>query len=214
MPIPEVDAPARPCNVRLSTATVRAACGTSPRSLGSRWSHQRSTGRTSPSSSGSSARARSGSRGGLVATSGSAVPGVVPPNATAPSIRPARLSDVTRTSHVVAFQHVAGRLTRLCCGGTPHEAGVRHLPTLERGDSAPSAGATPRSRPCPAALLSVSCDKPVGLLAIGPRYPGVLSDDGLTVLFTHPGDAQWTEVVPLEDLAEAPEAPNPRRRGK
>ena len=31
-----------------------------------------------------------------------------------------------------------------------------------------------------------------GFLAIGPRYPGVLSDDGLVVLFTHPGDAQWT----------------------
>jgi hypothetical protein len=29
-----------------------------------------------------------------------------------------------------------------------------------------------------------------GFLAIGPRYPGVLSDDGLVVLFTHPGDAQ------------------------
>jgi hypothetical protein len=42
----------------------------------------------------------------------------------------------------------------------------------------------------------------------------VLSDDGLTVLFTHPGDAQWTEVVPVEHLEEAPEAPKPRRRGK
>jgi hypothetical protein len=31
--------------------------------------------------------------------------------------------------------------------------------------------------------------KPQGVfLAIGPRYPGVLSDDGLVVLFTHPGD--------------------------
>ena len=29
-----------------------------------------------------------------------------------------------------------------------------------------------------------------GFLAIGPRYPGVLSDDGLTVLVTtHPGRA-------------------------
>jgi hypothetical protein len=53
-----------------------------------------------------------------------------------------------------------------------------------------------------------------GFLAIGPRYPGVLSDDGLTVLFTHPGDAQWTEVVPIECLDEAPDAPKPRRRGK
>jgi len=50
--------------------------------------------------------------------------------------------------------------------------------------------------------------------AIGPRYPGVLSDDGMVVLFTHPGDAQWTEVVPVEHLEEAPEAPKPRRRGK
>jgi len=52
-----------------------------------------------------------------------------------------------------------------------------------------------------------------GFLAIGPRYPGVLSDDGLTALFT--GDARWTEVVPpVEHLEEAPEAPKPRRRGK
>jgi len=42
----------------------------------------------------------------------------------------------------------------------------------------------------------------------------VLSDDGLTVLFTDPGDAQWTEVIPVEHLEEAPEAPKPRRRGK
>ena len=46
-----------------------------------------------------------------------------------------------------------------------------------------------------------------------PRYPGVLSDDGLMVLFTHPGDAQWTEVVAVEHLEEAPEAPKPRRAG-
>ena len=52
-----------------------------------------------------------------------------------------------------------------------------------------------------------------GFLAIGPRYPGVLSDDGVVVLFTHPGDAQWTEVVSVEHLEEAPEAPKPRRRG-
>ena len=52
-----------------------------------------------------------------------------------------------------------------------------------------------------------------GFLAIGPRYPGVLSDDGV-VLFTHPGDAQWAEVVPVEHLEEALEAPKPRRRGK
>jgi len=53
-----------------------------------------------------------------------------------------------------------------------------------------------------------------GFLAIGPRNPGVLSDDGLMVLFTHPGDAQWNEVVPVEQLEEAPEPPKPRRRGK
>jgi len=53
-----------------------------------------------------------------------------------------------------------------------------------------------------------------GFLAIGPRYPGVLSDDGLVVLFTHPGDAQWTEVVDVEHLEEAPEAPRYRRRWK
>ena len=40
-----------------------------------------------------------------------------------------------------------------------------------------------------------SYQKPAGgFLAIGPRYPGVLSDDGV-VLFTHPGDAQWTEIL-------------------
>jgi len=50
--------------------------------------------------------------------------------------------------------------------------------------------------------------------AIGPRYPGVLSDDGLVVLFTRPGDARWTELVPVAHLEEAPEAPKPRRRGK
>ena len=51
-------------------------------------------------------------------------------------------------------------------------------------------------------------------LAIGPRYPGVLSDDGLTVLFTHPGDAQWTEVVPVEHLEEVETDPPRRRRWK
>jgi len=53
-----------------------------------------------------------------------------------------------------------------------------------------------------------------GFLAIGPRYPGVLSYDGLVALFTHPGDAQWTEVVPVEELEEAPEEPHRRRRWK
>jgi len=52
-----------------------------------------------------------------------------------------------------------------------------------------------------------SYQKPTGgfLWAIGPRYPGVLSDDGVVVLFTHPGDAQWTEVVPVEHLEGAPD---------
>jgi hypothetical protein len=53
-----------------------------------------------------------------------------------------------------------------------------------------------------------------GFLAIGPRYPGVLSDDGAVVLFTHPGDARWTEVVGVQYLEEAPEAPKPRHRWK
>jgi len=47
------------------------------------------------------------------------------------------------------------------------------------------------------------------------RYPpGRAFRCGLTALFTHPGDAQWTEVVGVEHLEEAPEAPKPRRRGK
>jgi hypothetical protein len=46
------------------------------------------------------------------------------------------------------------------------------------------------------------------------RYPGVLSDDSLTVLFTQLRDAQWTEVIPVEYLEEAPDAPKPRRRAK
>jgi hypothetical protein len=43
----------------------------------------------------------------------------------------------------------------------------------------------------------------------------VLSDDGLVVLlFTHPGDAQWTEVIPVDHLEEAPEVPEAASRGK
>jgi hypothetical protein len=42
-----------------------------------------------------------------------------------------------------------------------------------------------------------------GFLAIGPRYPSVLPDDGVVVLFTHPGDAQWTEVVDVEHRGSA-----------
>jgi hypothetical protein len=48
----------------------------------------------------------------------------------------------------------------------------------------------------------------------GRAIRGVVSDDGLTVLFTHPSDAQWTEVVPVEHLEEAPEAPKLRHRAK
>jgi len=42
----------------------------------------------------------------------------------------------------------------------------------------------------------------------------MLSDDGLTVLLTHPGDAQRTEVVHVEHLEDASEAPKLRRRWK
>ena len=58
--------------------------------------------------------------------------------------------------------------------------------------------------------LKKTYEKPQGgFLAIGPRYPGVLSDDRLIARFTHPGDAQWTEVVPVEHLEEAPETARP-----
>ena len=58
-------------------------------------------------------------------------------------------------------------------------------------------------------------DKPQGgFLAIGPRYPGVLSDDGLTVLVTTHRAGRWTEVVPVEEPEEAPEAPKLRHRAK
>jgi len=49
----------------------------------------------------------------------------------------------------------------------------------------------------------------MSFLAIGPCYPGALSDDGLVVLFADRGDAQWTEVVGVEHIEEAPE---PRSR--
>jgi len=51
-----------------------------------------------------------------------------------------------------------------------------------------------------------------GFLVVGARYPGVLSDDGVVVLFTHPGDAQWTEVVPVERGAVSEAAQGGRRR--
>jgi len=37
----------------------------------------------------------------------------------------------------------------------------------------------------------------VGSWRSGRALPWVLSDDGLVALFTHPGDAKWTEVVPV-----------------
>jgi len=50
-----------------------------------------------------------------------------------------------------------------------------------------------RYRPCfPASRDTLWTHR---FLAIGPRYPGVLSDDGMVVLFTHLGDAQWTEIL-------------------
>ena len=36
----------------------------------------------------------------------------------------------------------------------------------------------------------------------------------LSALFTHPRDAQWNEVVPVEHIEEAPEEPPRRRRWK
>jgi hypothetical protein len=36
----------------------------------------------------------------------------------------------------------------------------------------------------------------------------------VVVLVAHPGDAQWTEVVDVEQLEEAPEEPHRRRRRK
>ena len=51
-----------------------------------------------------------------------------------------------------------------------------------------------------------------GFLAIGPRYPSVLSDDSLVVLFTHRAAHSWTEVVPVEQLEEVEKDPPRRRR--
>jgi len=42
----------------------------------------------------------------------------------------------------------------------------------------------------------------------------VLSDDGLVVLFTHPGDAQWTEVVPVEYLEKGAQSATPAPTGQ
>ena len=57
--------------------------------------------------------------------------------------------------------------------------------------------------------------KPVGgFLAIGPRYPGEIVDGGTAVRFCHHGAPEWTEVVPIEDVEEAPTEPPRRRRWK
>ena len=52
---------------------------------------------------------------------------------------------------------------------------------------------------------------PGGWLAIGPRYPGELVDDGTAVRFRHHGAPEWIEVVPIEHV-EAVEKDPPRRR--
>ena len=49
-----------------------------------------------------------------------------------------------------------------------------------------------------------------GFVTHGPRCPGIVSSDGLTGLFVHPGDPRWTQVVPVEHLEEAPDAKHPR----
>jgi len=51
-----------------------------------------------------------------------------------------------------------------------------------------------------------SYQKPAGVfLAIGPLFwCSRTTWRWVVVLFTHPGDAQWTEVVPVEHLEEAP----------
>jgi hypothetical protein len=51
-----------------------------------------------------------------------------------------------------------------------------------------------------------------GFLAIGPIYPGEISEDGRSVLFRHHGAPEWTEVVAIEKLEVNPEPPKYRRR--
>jgi len=98
--------------------------------------------------------------------------------------------------------------------GDPSPASRAGVPDAVQGDAARAT--QPRANESPVVPRQEdekTYEKPRGgFLAIGPRYPGVVSDDGLTVLFTHPGDAQWTEVLPVEYLEEAPDAPKPRHR--
>jgi hypothetical protein len=60
-----------------------------------------------------------------------------------------------------------------------------------------------------------SYPKPAGgSLAIGPRYPGQLTEDQAAVRFVHHGDRNWIEVVPIEHVEAAPDPPTMRRRWK
>jgi hypothetical protein len=53
-----------------------------------------------------------------------------------------------------------------------------------------------------------------GFLAIGPRYPGELVDDGNTVRFHQHGAPEWVEIVPIEHVEAVEKDPPPRRRWK
>jgi len=53
-----------------------------------------------------------------------------------------------------------------------------------------------------------------GFLAIGPRYQGEVVAGGTAVRFRHHGAPEWTEVVPIEHIEEAPTEPLRRRRWK
>jgi len=58
-----------------------------------------------------------------------------------------------------------------------------------------------------------SYQKPAGgFLAIGPRYPGEIVDDGRAVRFVHHGDLGWIETVPIEHVETVEKDPPPRRR--
>jgi hypothetical protein len=54
-----------------------------------------------------------------------------------------------------------------------------------------------------------------GFLAVGPRYQGEpVENDPTRVLFRHHGMPEWTEIVAMEDVEEAPEEPKRRNRWK
>ena len=60
-----------------------------------------------------------------------------------------------------------------------------------------------------------SYQKPAGgFLAIGPTYPGAMSEDGHSVLFRHHGDPTWTETVAIEHLEVNPQVQKHRVRWK